>query len=254
MPGTRSRQFQGLSAPGPKAAGIRALSAEVVECHRCPRLVAHRERVAREKRRAFENWDYWGRPLPGFGDPAAHVMVIGLAPAAHGGNRTGRIFTGDRSGDWLYATLFRFGFANQPTSTGRSDGLQLSDAYVTAAARCAPPDNKPSREERDNCLPYLTRELQLLRNVRIVIPLGRVAFEAYLAARRRIGLQVPQPRPQFAHAQLHPLGDVMVICSYHPSQRNTQTGLLTQAMFDRVFATARRLLLESRAAHAAPFD
>ncbi len=242
MPGTRRRQ-----STGPGAAGLRRLCAEVIECRRCPRLVEYRERVAREKRRAFRDWVYWGRPLPGFGDPAARLLVIGLAPAAHGGNRTGRIFTGDRSGDWLYATLFRFGFANQPTSTRRDDGLQLCDAYVNAAARCAPPDNKPTREEFDNCLPYLARELQLLRNLRVVIPLGRVAFDAYLSARRSLGLTVPQPRPQFAHAAVHRLPDVTVVCSYHPSQRNTQTGMLTQAMFDRVFATARRILVAVRA-------
>ncbi len=242
MPGTRRRH-----SPGPVASGLRQLCAEVVACRRCPRLVEYRERVAREKRRAFRNWQYWGRPLPGFGDPAARVLVIGLAPAAHGGNRTGRIFTGDRSGDWLYAALFRFGFANQPTSTQRDDGLQLFDTYVNAAARCAPPDNKPTREEFANCLPYLERELQLLRHLRVVIPLGRVAFDAYLSARRSLGLPVPQPRPRFAHAEVHHFSDVAVICSYHPSQRNTQTGMLTQAMFDRVFATARRILVETHA-------
>lgn len=223
-------------------AALAALCTEVVGCHRCPRLVAHRERVAREKRRAFRDWDYWGRPLPGFGDPAARLVVIGLAPAAHGGNRTGRIFTGDRSGDWLYATLHRFGFANQPTSAHRDDGLCLTDAWVTAAARCAPPDNKPTQEEFGNCRPFLVRELQLLRRVQLIIALGRSAFDAFWAARQSVGHAAPRPRPQFAHAKVYRLGDVTLIGSYHPSQRNTQTGMLTQAMFDRVFATARELL------------
>lgn len=220
----------------------RALSAEIIACRRCPRLVEYRERVAKEKRRAYRDWEYWGRPLPGFGDPAARLMVIGLAPAAHGGNRTGRIFTGDRSGDWLFQTLYRFGFANQPTSTHRDDGLQLSDAYVTAAVRCAPPDNKPATQELENCQPYLEREIRLLRKVRVVVALGRIAFDAYLSARRALAMPLPQPRPRFGHAAIHELSDVFLIGSYHPSQRNTQTGMLTQAMFDRVFATARRLL------------
>jgi uracil-DNA glycosylase family 4 len=220
----------------------RALSAEIIACRCCPRLVEYRERVAKEKRRAYRDWEYWGRPLPGFGDPAARLMVIGLAPAAHGGNRTGRIFTGDRSGDWLFRTLCRFGFANQPTSTHRNDGLQLSDAYVTAAVRCAPPDNKPAKQEFENCQPYLEREIRLLRKVRVVVALGRIAFDAYLSARRALTMSLPQPRPRFGHAAIYELSDVFLIGSYHPSQRNTQTGMLTQAMFDRVFATARRLL------------
>lgn len=223
-------------------AALATLRTEVVACRRCPRLVAHREHMAREKRRAFREWQYWGRPLPGFGDPTARLVVIGLAPAAHGGNRTGRIFTGDRSGDWLYATLHRFGFANQPTSTHCDDGLRLTDAWVTAAARCAPPDNKPTPEEFGNCRPFLVRELQLLRRVQVVVALGRAAFDAFFAARQAAGHAVPRPRPQFAHAEVYALGEVTLIGSYHPSQRNTQTGMLTQAMFDRVFATARNLL------------
>jgi uracil-DNA glycosylase family 4 len=221
---------------------LRALSAEIITCRRCPRLVEYRKRVAKEKRRAYRDWEYWGRPLPGFGDPAARLMVIGLAPAAHGGNRTGRIFTGDRSGDWLFRTLYRFGFASQPTSTHRNDGLQLSDAYVTAAVRCAPPDNKPAKQEFENCQPYLEREIRLLHKVRVVVALGRMAFDAYLSARRALAMPLPQPRPRFGHAAIHELSDVFLIGSYHPSQRNTQTGMLTQAMFDRVFAAARRLL------------
>lgn len=198
--------------------------------------------MAREKRRAFRDWEYWGRPLPGFGDAAARLVVIGLAPAAHGGNRTGRVFTGDRSGDWLYETMYRFGFANQPTSTQRDDGLRLADAYVTAAARCAPPDNKPTTTELTNCRPFLIRELQLLRHAQVVVALGRVAFDAFWAVRSSIGQPVPRPRPQFGHGRVYRLSDVTLISSYHPSQRNTQTGMLTHAMFDQVFASARRFL------------
>jgi uracil-DNA glycosylase len=218
------------------------LTRTVTGCGQCPRLVAYRTRVALEKRRAFRDWEYWGKPVPGFGGPDASLLVIGLAPAAHGGNRTGRIFTGDRSGDWLFATLHRFGFADRPTSTHRDDGLQLITAYVTAAAHCAPPDNKPTHEEFANCRPYLERELELLEGVRVVVTLGHVAFDAYLNARRALGHPVPQPRPRFAHAVPHDLGNVVLIGSYHPSQRNTQTGFLTHAMFDRVFALARRLV------------
>jgi uracil-DNA glycosylase len=221
---------------------LEALARTVSGCRQCPRLVDYRERVALEKRRAFREWEYWGRPLPGFGVPHARLLVIGLAPAAHGGNRTGRIFTGDRSGDWLYAALHRFGFANQPASTHRGDGLQLIEAYVTAAARCAPPQNKPTKEELDQCRPYLERELQLLERLRVVVPLGRIAFDAYVNARRALGQPLPQPRPQFAHAACHDLGNVTLIGSYHPSQRNTQTGFLTQVMFDRVFSEARRIV------------
>jgi uracil-DNA glycosylase len=221
---------------------LQALCTQIVACRRCPRLVTHRELVARTRRRAYRDWDYWGKPLPGFGDPSARLLVIGLAPAAHGGNRTGRVFTGDRSGDWLYGTLYRFGFASQPTATHRDDGLRLVDAYVTAAARCAPPANKPTKEELANCLPYLLRELRLLRNVRVIVALGRVAFAAYLAARSAARQPVPRPRPEFAHAQVYRLADVTLIASYHPSQQNTQTGKLTSPMFDAVFATARRLL------------
>jgi uracil-DNA glycosylase family 4 len=236
--------MSGLNRQRNASLNLDTLSGEIVACRRCPRLVAYRERVAREKRRAYREWEYWGRPLPGFGDSAARLMVIGLAPAAHGGNRTGRMFTGDRSGDWLYETLYRFGFANQPTSTHCGDGLRLSDAYVTAAARCAPPDNKPTTEELKNCQVYLEREVRLLREVRVVVALGRIAFDAYLSARRALAMPLPHPHPQFAHAAVHDFAGVFLIGSYHPSQRNTQTGVLTHAMFDRVFATARRLLGE----------
>ena len=227
-----------------QAAAWTKLYADVVGCGLCRRLVAYREQVARAKRRAYRDWEYWGKPLPGFGDRAARLVIIGLAPAAHGGNRTGRMFTGDRSGDWLYATLHQFGFANQPTSTGRDDGLRLTDAYVSAAARCAPPDNKPTVAEFANCRPFLQRELELLRHKRVIVALGRVAFDAYLAARRASGHAVPDRRPRFAHGAVFQLPDVALIASYHPSQRNTQTGFLTTPMFDKIFATARRLLSE----------
>jgi len=220
------------------------LQREIVACRACPRLVTYRERIAREKRRQFRDWGYWGKPLPGFGDPGARVVLVGLAPAAHGGNRTGRMFTGDRSGDWLFGALHRAGFANQPDSIDHDDGLQLRDAYITAAVRCAPPDNKPAREEIARCRGYLVRELALLPNVRVVVALGRIATDAYLAARAVAGQSVPRPRPRFAHGAVHPLDEVMLVTSYHPSQQNTLTGRLTRPMFDRVFRIVGQLLLK----------
>jgi uracil-DNA glycosylase family 4 len=212
------------------------LQREVVECRKCPRLVQWREKVAKEKRAAFKDWDYWGRPLPGFGDPRAELLVVGLAPAAHGGNRTGRVFTGDRSGDWLYRALYRAGYANQPTSEHRDDGLRLTGAYVTAAVRCAPPGNRPTIEERDNCLPYLERELELLKELRVIVPLGAFAYDALSRAARL------RPRPRFGHGVEARLPDGRtVLCSYHPSQRNTFTATLTEEMFDAVFRRARQL-------------
>ncbi|HYD50792.1 MAG TPA: uracil-DNA glycosylase [Terriglobales bacterium] len=220
---------------------LEALARQVVTCRRCPRLVVYREEVARVKRRAFLDWQYWGRPLPGFGSPSARLLVVGLAPAAHGGNRTGRMFTGDRSGDWLYDTMHRFGFANQGASLTRDDGLDLCDAYVTAAARCAPPDNKPTREELQNCSAYLHEEMRLLP-ARVVITLGKIAFDAYLGARRELGLSLPDVLAKFVHGGEWQLGETTLLASYHPSQRNTQTGFLTHAMFDAVFARARKIL------------
>lgn len=205
----------------------------------------YRQRVAEQKRRAFRDWTYWGKPVPGFGPGDARLLVIGLAPAAHGGNRTGRMFTGDRSGDWLYRALHRAGFASQPNSVHRGDGLKLIGAYVTAAVRCAPPANRPTRAEASNCLPFLMREIELLP-VRTVITLGKFAFDAYLRARRDLGLPVPRPRPRFAHARAYHLGQVTLIASYHPSQRNTQTGLLTEKMFDRVFEMARSAVCQGK--------
>lgn len=219
-----------------------ALNAQVVECRLCLRLVAHRERVAREKRAAFRGWDYWGRPLPGFGDPRARLVVVGLAPAAHGGNRTGRMFTGDRSGEWLYRALYRAGFANQPTSSSRDDGLALNDCYITAAVRCAPPGNKPTPAEFARCQPYLEGELALLDRAKAVVVLGHAARGAFLRAFEGAGHAAPHPVPPFVHAAVHSLGNVSMIDSYHPSQRNTQTGLLTEPMLDAVFAAAREVL------------
>jgi uracil-DNA glycosylase family 4 len=212
------------------------LEHEVVGCRRCPRLVAWREEVAQVKRAAFAAEDYWGRPLPGFGDPAAGLLILGLAPAAHGGNRTGRVFTGDRSGDWLFAALWRAGFANQPQSVSRGDGLALSDCWVTAAVRCAPPANRPSPAERDNCLPYFARELELLERVRVIMCLGGFAWDAAL---RTLG--APRPRPRFAHGASTDIGRFTLLGCYHPSQQNTFTGRLTETMMDEVLARAREL-------------
>jgi uracil-DNA glycosylase len=217
---------------------LEQVAAEVVECRRCPRLVEWRELVAREKRAAYQDWDYWGRPVPGFGDPRAELLLVGLAPAAHGGNRTGRIFTGDRSGDWVYGALHRVGFANQPTSVSRDDGLQLHRAYVSACVRCAPPGNRPTPLERDTCLPYLERELALLTRVRVMLCFGAFAYENLASL---LGLK---PRPRFRHALEVPLTDGRsVLCSFHPSQQNTFTGKLTHPMFDAVFDRARELIL-----------
>ena len=220
--------------------GIEQLQRQIVTCIRCPRLVEYRTRISREKRRQYRDWEYWGKPLPAFGDPQARLLIIGLAPAAHGGNRTGRMFTGDQSGDWLYGTLHRFGFANQPTSRHREDGLTLRDAYITAAVRCAPPKNKPAPGELATCRAYLLAELRLLRRIRVVVPLGKIAFDAYLAARRELGLPPPHPRPAFGHGVTTSLPEgVLLLASYHPSRQNTQTGRLTQPMFDTIFARAR---------------
>lgn len=216
--------------------------AEIVECRLCPRLVAHREMVAREKRAAFLDWDYWGKPVPPFGDAQARLLVVGLAPAAHGGNRTGRIFTGDRSGDWLFRALHKAGFASQPTSVARDDGLRLKDCFITAAVRCAPPGNKPTPSEFASCQPYLEREISMLARVRVAVTLGRQATEAFLRAWEHAGLVVPRPRPKFTHLGEYSLPPIWLITSYHPSQQNTQTGRLTEAMLDAVFARARRAL------------
>ena len=213
------------------------LEADVVECRRCPRLVAWREEVARVKRASFAHEEYWGRPIPGFGDPAARVVILGLAPAAHGGNRTGRIFTGDRSGDFLFAGLHRAGFANQPTSVGRDDGLALIDAWMLAAVRCAPPANKPTPAERDTCLPWAHAEMALLTNVRVVLCLGQFAWDAAFRLRGAI----PKPRPKFGHGAVVEGEPWRMLGCFHPSQQNTFTGKLTPEMLDTVLAQAREL-------------
>jgi len=225
------------SPPDPLA----ALSAEIAECRACPRLVEWRERVAIEKRAAFRDQEYWGRAVPGFGDPAARILVAGLAPAAHGANRTGRVFTGDRSGDWLFAAMHRAGLANQPTSTAIDDGLELTDAWVAAAVRCAPPENKPTPDERDRCLPYLEREFALLTEVRVVVVLGNFAYEAVGRLLAVAGSPLPRPRPRFGHGVEVPTERVVVVGCFHPSQQNTFTGRLTEPMIDDVFRRAREL-------------
>jgi uracil-DNA glycosylase family 4 len=219
------------------------LSSEIIGCRACPRLVAWREAVARDKRAAFRHDEYWGRPVPGFGDRAARVLVLGLAPAAHGGNRTGRVFTGDRSGDWLFAAMHRAGFANQPESVARDDGLRLVDAYVAAAVRCAPPDNKPTRDERDRCLPYFVRELALLDQVRVIVTLGAFAYEALWGVLRAEGVALPRPRPKFGHGVEVVTERATIVGCLHPSQQNTFTGKLTEPMLDAVFARARALVI-----------
>lgn len=217
---------------------------EVVVCRRCPRLVEWRERVGQEKRRAYRDEPYWARPVPGFGDPQARLLVLGLAPAAHGGNRTGRVFTGDRSGDWLYAALHRAGFASQPASTHRHDGLRLHDAYVTAAVKCAPPQNRPLPAERDACTAtFLHRELQSLPRLRVVVALGGFAWAVALRAASDRGHALPRPAPRFGHGAQARLGErLSLLGCYHPSQQNTFTGRLTAPMLDAVFAAARRAL------------
>jgi uracil-DNA glycosylase len=221
----------------PSSEELAALKREVVSCRRCPRLVAWREKVAREKKAAYSGETYWGRPVPGFGDPGARVVVLGLAPAAHGGNRTGRVFTGDRSGDFLFSGLHRAGFANSPFSRHREDGLRLSGAWISAAVRCAPPQNKPIPAERDACLPYAARELELL-DARVVICLGAFAWDAAL---RIFELR---PKPRFAHGAEATAGGVTILGCYHPSQQNTFTGVLTPAMLDAVLLRARSLALD----------
>jgi uracil-DNA glycosylase family 4 len=218
-----------------------SLAAEIVDCRRCPRLVEWRELAAANPPRRYQGQEYWGRPLPGFGDPAARVVVVGLAPAAHGGNRTGRVFTGDRSGDWLYAALHRAGFASQARSEHRHDGLRMRGAYITAVNRCPPPANRPTPAERDNCLPYLVRELRLLKGARVIVALGSYAWDGALRAARELGEGVPRPKPSFSHGAEARVGRFTLLGSYHPSQQNTFTGKLTQPMLDAVFGRAREL-------------
>jgi uracil-DNA glycosylase len=215
------------------------VAAEIVRCERCPRLREYGERVSREKRRAFANQDYWGKPVPGFGDPSAGIWILGLAPAAHGGNRTGRVFTGDRSGDFLYAGLHRAGLANQKESSARDDGLELAGVFVSAAARCAPPANKPTPEELANCAEYLDREATALREVRVMVCLGAIAWNAALRWCERRGEALPRPRPRFSHGARVRLGRLGLLGCYHVSQQNTFTGRLTPDMLDRVLESAK---------------
>lgn len=225
-------------------ASLKVLNQEVVTCRQCPRLVAHREHIGRVQKRAYRGQDYWSRPLPGFGDPAARLLIVGLAPAAHGGNRTGRMFTGDRSGDFLYRALWETGFANQPKSVSRDDGLLLTDAYITAPVRCAPPDNKPTRDEVLTCRGYFVREIALLKNVRLVVVLGGIALDAYLSVLQARDEIKSRSAFRFAHGacfNTHPQGP-RVLASYHPSQQNTSTKRLTAAMLREVFERARSML------------
>jgi uracil-DNA glycosylase family 4 len=228
-----------------RAAALAALAAEVAACRKCPRLVAWREEVARLRPARFASWDYWARPVPGFGDPAARLLIVGLAPAAHGGNRTGRVFTGDRSGDFLFAALWAAGFANQPTSVSADDGLRLKHAYITAVVKSAPPGNRPVPSERDNCLPYLVRELEILADLRVVLALGAFAWDGFLRAAQMRGVDVPRPRPRFRHGAEARIGPWTLLGTYHPSQQNTFTGRLTPAMLEAILARARRLADEA---------
>lgn len=220
------------------------LNQQIIRCRRCPRLTTYRERIGRDKKREFRDWDYWAKPLPSFGPPSARLLIVGLAPAAHGGNRTGRFFTGDSSGRWLFRALHKAGFANQPTWQQRDDGMKLSDCYITAVLHCAPPDNKPLPQEIEQCSVYFDEELRGLKQLRVVIALGKIAFDNYLKGLRRLGVALPKPLPRFAHNTVHQPGDGLpaLITSYHPSRQNTNTGKLTEPMFDAVFERARRLL------------
>jgi uracil-DNA glycosylase len=243
-----------VSPPGvaaPSFADFLELASRISQCELCPRLRNHCRHIAETRKRQFADEEYWGRPVPGVGDPNARLLIVGLAPGAHGSNRTGRPFTGDASGVWLYETLHRFGWASQPFSTSRDDRLRLTDCYITAAARCAPPDNRPSREELDRCRPYLQAELELLCNVKVVLALGLIGFESWLRAAgwwKQLG---PRERPQFSHGRENTLPDGMVlIASYHPSRQNTNTGRLTRAMWHAVFARIRTIVSSSPLPHA----
>jgi uracil-DNA glycosylase len=222
---------------------LEVLRENIIRCRACPRLVDWRETVAAAKRKQYLTWEYWGKPVPGFGDENARLVIVGLAPAAHGANRTGRMFTGDKSGDWLYGALHKFGFANQPKSVDRDDGLELRNCYITASVRCAPPGNKPTREEFENCRPFLLDELRLLRNVRVMIALGKIAFDTVIDCSRLLGWNSFMRKPKFGHGdQVKISENLYLIASYHPSQQNTFTGKLTRPMFHRVFRKAKGLL------------
>ncbi len=222
---------------------LHRLNKEIISCRKCPRLVVWREEVARVKVARFRDSDYWGKPVTGFGDPEARVLIVGLAPAAHGANRTGRMFTGDRSGEWLYGTLHKFGYANQPTSSSKDDGLRLKNCYITAVVRCAPPDNKPSKVELQNCRPYLLNELTIFKNLRVVVALGKIAFDMTVNSLEELGVKSFERRPKFGHGAQFRIDEKMtLIASYHPSQQNTFTGKLTRKMFEDIFRTVTKLL------------
>ena len=244
------RRFGKLASMGPTTNDQRPtannalalLNQEVIACTRCPRLVIYREEIAVTKRRAYRDWTYWGKPVPGFGDPQARILVLGLAPGAHGSNRTGRPFTGDASGNFMYPVLYEGGFASQPNATDRNDGMKLKDLYITAAVRCAPPDNKPLPSELANCAPYLDREIEILSKVRVVVALGRIGFEAYLNHLKRAGLIDSKKPYVFQHGAHYKMPDgKTLLVSYHPSNQNTQTGKLTRKMFSEIFLEAARL-------------
>ena len=228
----------------PSSSKLDAFAKKIVACRRCPRLRDHCSFVAETKRRAYRDWEYWGKPVPSFGDPNARLLIVGLAPGAHGANRTGRMFTGDGSGDYLYRALYETGFASQPESTSRDDGLELRDAWITAAVHCAPPGNKPTREEFSNCSCFLEKEMLLLHHVQVVVVLGRLACDAYLAVLKRQNMIESRAAFAFAHGAAHalPAGPPWMVCSYHPSRQNTQTGRLTHAMLRDVFEAASQLL------------
>ncbi len=228
---------------------LKILNEEIVACRKCPRLVEYRERIGREKRRAYMSWEYWAKPVPGFGDPNGRVLVLGLAPGAHGSNRTGRPFTGDSSGNFMYPVLHRTGFASQPNATHVGDGLRLDDVYITAAVRCAPPDNKPTPEEIANCAPFLDQEIEALKNVKAVVALGRIGFNAYLNYLKRRGYALKKSDYAFGHGVHYTMPDGRVLLvSFHPSNQNTNTGRLTEQMFTEIFRKARKLLDKAQAA------
>jgi uracil-DNA glycosylase len=230
-----------VGAGAPRTVELERLAAEIASCRKCPRLNAWRAAAAEDPPRRFRGERYWARPVPGFGDPGARIVLVGLAPAAHGANRTGRMFTGDRSGDWLYAALHRAGLASRAVSRAADDGLRLTDAWVTAPVRCAPPANRPTTAERDACLPYLARELDLLDRARVLLCLGGFGWDAALRVLRSRGAPMPAPKPRFGHAAEVAIGSLTLLGSYHPSQQNTFTGRLTEAMLDAVLARAREL-------------
>ncbi len=234
------------------AEALEIIADAVSRCTACPRLVAWRERIGREKRRSFRDQEYWARGVPGFGDPAARLLILGLAPAAHGANRTGRVFTGDRSGDWLFAALHRAGLANQPHAVDLNDGLTLHDTWVTASVKCAPPDNLPTPEERAQCAPFLRGEIDALAGVRVIVCLGGFAWTNALRTLSARGAVIPRPRPAFGHVAVAEIGDVTLIGSYHPSQQNTFTGRLTEPMFDEVFALAKKVIADHASGLTAP--